>query len=109
MALRAALFALAFAALATVSAPHGARRAASAAPLDATARLSGRALLQDGASALPQQLGRPTATPRVAAAVQAQAQTAPLPPATLGTASVGALADRPTGVPRARPAEPQRP
>ena len=108
MAQRAALFALAFAALATIFAPHSARCAASAAPQDAAARLSGRTVLQDGASALPQ-LGRPTATPRIAAAVQAQAPTALLPPATLGAASVGALADRPTGVPRARPAEPKRP
>ena len=111
MARHAALFALAFAALAAAGAcalpPHDARSAAGAAPPDAAARLGGRTLLQDGAAALPQ-LGRPTATPRVAAAVQAQAQPAPLPPATLDAARVGAAVDRPTGVPRARPAEPKR-
>ena len=101
----AALALLVFAALAAVGAahaPHDARSVLDAPPPHAAARLGGRSLPQDSAAALPQ-LGRPTATPRVAAAVQAQP--APLQPATLGAASVGAV-DRPTGVPRARAAEP---
>lgn len=107
MALRAALLALlAFAAPAAVGssalASLGARSVTT--PPDEDVHLGARALLQGGAAALPQ-LGRPTATPRISAAEVAQAQPAPLHPATLGAASVGAV-DRPTGVPRARPGEP---